>query len=186
MAAVFYSGNSQAIGWPLSGTTELSDSQTMRIDSHNEQYDNSAIRNKRNKRFVEQFVENCKATQKTPEFTAFSQPANPKGPEVQKGLCCCHKRPSPGRSGNSTAGPRTLQQTDHRMTLRRSGSITSRSERSAVWLINHYIRSSIHRKRMTTQSERYSPTNSSGNMLPPYKPARKTRRWFLRFSCCHS
>ncbi len=106
----------------------------MSIDSHNEQYDNSAIRNKRNKRFVEQFEENCKATQKMPEFTAFSQPANPKGPEVQKGLCCCHKRPSPGRSGNRPAGPRTLQQADHRTALCRSRSVTSRSERTAIWL----------------------------------------------------
>jgi hypothetical protein len=69
----------------------------MRIDSHNEQYDNSAIRNKRNKRFVEQFEEECKTTQKMPEFTAFSQPANPKGPEVQKGLtsttCGIQRRP---------------------------------------------------------------------------------------------
>jgi hypothetical protein len=73
----FYSGNSGTIGWSLPGTSQLSDRQTMSIDSHKEQYGNSAIRNKRNKHFVEQFVENCKATQKTQEFTVFSQPANP-------------------------------------------------------------------------------------------------------------
>lgn len=42
--------------------------------------------------------------------------------------------PAARRPGDGTAGPRTQQQTDHGTALRRSGSLTSRSERPAVWL----------------------------------------------------
>ncbi len=45
-----------------------------------------------------------------------------------------HERPTARGFGNRTAGSRALQQTDDRTALCRSRSVTSRSERPAVWL----------------------------------------------------